>query len=140
MKVYRSKISYGLLSFTLLLCVTTWAIPGLDGAPTQTMIILSLVIIATIAFILHAFYSTRYWINEKNEFRVKAGFINDLSIPIDGITKVKKTSSWIASPAASFDRIEVFYGKWNSVIISPKEKAELVKALQTINPKIEVEI
>ena len=136
--IYRTKISYGLLIFTLALCVATWAIPAFDGATLQTMVILSVVIIATIAFILHAFYCTRYWINDKEELRIKAGFINDLTIPIDSITKVHKTSSLLASPAASFDRIEVFYGKWNSVVISPKDKQGFTKALQTINPKIEV--
>jgi len=138
--IFRSKISYGLLTFTLLLCVATWAVPALDGASLQSMLILSLVIVATIAFILHAFLSTRYWINDNQELRLKAGFINDLTIPIESITKVHKTSSFLASPAASFDRIEVFYGKWNSVIISPKEKQQFIFALKKINPDIETKL
>lgn len=104
------------------------------------MIVLSFIMIGTLAFIFHAFYTTRYWINEAQELRVKAGFINNMSIPVSKITKIKRTSSWLASPAASFDRIEVFYGQWNSVVISPKDKSGLIRALQTINPNIDVNI
>jgi len=140
MKIYRSNISYGLLTFVTLTCVTAWILPAIYDAPGNTLIILSVIMLGTLAFIFHAFYTTRYWINEAQELRIKAGFINNMSIPISAITKIKKTSSWLASPAASLDRIEIFYGQWNTVIISPKDKQGLIKALQSINPKIKAEI
>lgn len=139
-KIYRSKISYGLLTFVTFTCLIAWILPALYEAPSTTMIVLSLIMIGTLAFIFHAFYTTCYWINEAQELRVKAGFTNNMTIPVSKIIKIKKTSSWLASPAASFDRIEIFYGQWNSVVISPKDKTGLIRALQTINPNIEVNI
>ncbi len=44
--------------------------------------------------------------------------------------KVSKSSNIISSPAASFDRIEIRYGKFNELIISPKHKTKFVEDLQ----------
>jgi hypothetical protein len=43
----------------------------------------------------------------------------------------------MSSPALSLDRIEIFYNKFDSVIISPKNKADFVAELKSINPAIE---
>ena len=42
----------------------------------------------------------------------------------------------ISSPAASFDRIEITYGKFEEIIISPKHKLKFYEDLQKINPNI----
>lgn len=139
-KRYYSKISYGLLGTMLILFLSMWLIPIMEGASIDVIIIMGTVTLGSSAFILHAFYTTYYWINDQNELRIKAGFMNNMTIPIEKIHKIKKTNSLLASPAASFDRIEVFYGKWDSVIISPKDKAGLTSALQSINSKINVSI
>ena len=59
------------------------------------------------------------------------------TVTINSIRKIKETNNPISSPAASLDRIEVFYGK-QSVIISPKQKTEFINHLLSINPRIEV--
>lgn len=41
-------------------------------------------------------------------------------------------------PAISLDRIEIRCGKFNSVIISPKQKVEFINHLKSINPNIEL--
>lgn len=43
----------------------------------------------------------------------------------------------LSSPALSLDRLEVFYNKFDSVIISPQNKEDFIVALQNINPAIE---
>ena len=50
--------------------------------------------------------------------------------------KVSKSSNFISSPAASFDRIEITYAKFEEIIISPKNKTKFIEDLQKINPKI----
>jgi hypothetical protein len=52
------------------------------------------------------------------------------------VQKVSKSLNIISSPAASFDRIEIRYGKFNELIISPKHKTKFVEDLQKINPEI----
>ena len=49
---------------------------------------------------------------------------------------LSKSSSIISSPAASFDRIEITYGKFDELIISPKHKLKFAADLQKINPNL----
>lgn len=58
-------------------------------------------------------------------------------IDIDKIKSISKTKSLLSSPAASLtDRIELKFGTYDAVIISPKEKKEFIRALVKINPNI----
>ena len=50
--------------------------------------------------------------------------------------KVSKLYNSISSPAASFDRIEITYAKFEEIKISPKYKTKFVEDLQKINPEI----
>ena len=69
--------------------------------------------------------------------RVRSGFLLNRSIPISSITKIEATKNPISAPATSFDRLEVFYNKFESVIISPKEKRAFIAHLKQLNPKIQ---
>jgi hypothetical protein len=50
--------------------------------------------------------------------------------------KISKSSSIVSSPAASFDRIEITYDKFDELIISPKHKLKFIADLQKINPNL----
>lgn len=136
-KIYYSKISYWLLGSLIGLMLFIWAVPLYDKAPAQVSVIMSVVMFGSIGFIIHGFITTYYWV-EKDQLRIKSGFMTNTSIPINRITKIKKTNSLLASPAGSFDRIEIFHGKWDSIIISPKDKTGLIAELQKVNPEIGV--
>ena len=43
----------------------------------------------------------------------------------------------MSSPAPSFDRIELKYGKFDEIIISPKDKLSFANDLTQINTEIE---
>ena len=87
------------------------------------------------AFILHMFFKTRYII-DANKLKIKCGFIPYKPIDIATIKEVARTKSIISSPAPSFDRIVIKYGKYDEIIISPKDKQNFVKDLLKINPEI----
>ncbi len=87
-------------------------------------------------FILYIFMQTVYTIANKT-LNIRMGFITFRAIKIDEIKKISKTNSVFSSPAPSFDRIEIEHGEFGSVIISPKDKTSLSKALVQLNPKIE---
>ena len=87
-------------------------------------------------FIGYIFISTYYEIDD-GVLRVKCGFLLNLSIPISSITKIEATKNPISAPATSFDRLEVFYNKFESVIISPKEKRAFIAHLKQMNPRIQ---
>ncbi|WP_207493716.1 PH domain-containing protein [Aridibaculum aurantiacum] len=132
--IYRSKISWGIwLPAMLLLGVLLWLMIT-DGVWLGLIIIL-----LTIGFILQMIFTTTYII-ENETLVVKCGFLYNKSIPIASIRKIRRTNNPISSPAASFDRIDITYNKYDHIIISPKNKAGFIAALQQINPAIDVDI
>ena len=81
------------------------------------------------------FFKLEYII-EENKLKIKCGFFTYKPIEIKDIKEITKSNSIISSPAASFDRIEIKYGKWEELIISPKDKFTFAKHLTNLNPKI----
>lgn len=59
-------------------------------------------------------------------------------IDIKTIRKIEKNRTLLSSPALSIDKIEIFYNKYDSILISPKEKTKFIANLLEINPEIEV--
>lgn len=64
-----------------------------------------------------------------------------VALDINNIQTIKKTKSLLASPAASItQRIEIDYGSYQSIVISPKNSHEFVKDLLKINPSIKTNV
>ena len=84
------------------------------------------------------FLKTEYKI-ENEKLKIKCGIIFNKTIDISKIKKISKTSSLMSSPAPSFDRIELKYGKFDEIIIiiSPKDKLSFANDLTQINTEIE---
>jgi len=131
--IYRSKKGFIIyIPLVILLAVeivyvsTGQYIPGL----------LCLAITGIIFFPI--FFNTYYAIAKNNgTLKVKSGFIINTSIDIETIKKIKNTRTIMSSPALSLDRIEIFYNKFDTVIVSPENKTEFVAELKSINPAIE---
>ena len=105
-----------------------------NGFNANTILAFSAMVVLY-GFILHMFFNTTYKI-EKEKLYIKCGFFNYNPVNIGEMKKVSKSSNIISSPAASFDRIEITYGKFDELIISPKHKTKFVEDLQKINPEI----
>lgn len=133
-KVYKSKIDKWLLAFVLLVLI----------APTIMILkekewFVGGILLATLIFTIHLFSTTFYTIHE-GYLIVKAGFLVNKKIDIQEITKAVKSRSLLSSPALSLDRLEITYRKYDSVLISPKDKEGFVKDLLDLNSKIVVEL
>lgn len=89
------------------------------------------------AFMGHLLLSTHYIVKDRN-LKIKSGFIYNLNIQISTIRKINESNSVLSAPASSLDRLEIIYNKYDSVLISPKEKTEFIKTMLEINPTIEV--
>ncbi|MFI5162710.1 MAG: PH domain-containing protein [Sphingobacteriales bacterium] len=129
-KVYKSKIGLELVipiaviiggTFAWMLYLHAWA-----GV---------IIIIAGALFILHLFTHTYYTISG-NTLYVKSGFIIGINIDIMAVTKVTATQNMLSSPALSLDRLEIFYNKYDSVMISPDDKAGFIEQLKSISSGI----
>lgn len=99
-----------------------------EDYPTTGTITLIIILIAVL------FHYTRYKL-EGNQLSVYW-----IKIDIQSIRKVYKTNNPISSPALSLDRIEIIYNKFDSILISPKDKKSFVEDLLKINPNIDVRI
>lgn len=128
---YKSKIGWFLVPVIVLMVV----------APVYLMINNSdgvgpIILLLTFLFIIYIFLFTYYEVDE-SVLRVKSGFLIKRTIQIGTITKIEATNNPISAPAASLDRLEIFYNTYESVIISPKEKRAFIAHLKQLNPKIE---
>lgn len=134
-KKYPSKVSYGLLIFIFLVFYGPLIPDLINGDLSGKMIGLIGFFSLIFAFVLHLFFGT-YYIIENNKLKIKCGFFSYKPIEIDKIKEVSKTKNIISSPAPSFDRIEIKYGKFDEIIISPKDKLNFANDLAIMNPNI----
>ena len=138
-KIYPSKVSYGLLIFVFLVFYGPLIPDLIRGELNEKSIGLIIFLSIIFIFIAHLFLKTQYSI-ENNKLKIKCGLFSYKPIDIDEIKEISKTKSIISSPAPSFDRIEIKYGKFNEVIISPKDKSHFAEDLTKINPNIKNKI
>lgn len=131
-EVYRSKISPQIIvPMAIIIAVVFIVMVVLDAWP-------GILIIALLgAFIVHLF-ATTYYIIDGNELRIRSGFLINTKIDINAITKIEPTNSILSAPALSTDRLEIFYNKYDSVMISPPDKTVFIERLKAINNGIDV--
>lgn len=97
------------------------------------------IILLVVIFITYMF-STTFYIIENKKLWIKCGIFFNLSIEIEGIKKVSESYNIISSPALSFDRLEILYNKFDTVLISPKDKIRFIEAIKKNNPEVEIKI
>ncbi len=134
---YKSKVSYGLLIAVSLIMFGPFMFKLSDYTLNTQRILGILLLLVTFALILHMFLTTIYTI-DNDKLKIRSGFFSYKPIEISEIKRITKTNNIISSPAASFDRIEIQYGKFKSIIISPKDKLNFCKDLNELNPEIKI--
>ncbi len=132
-KVYKSKIGLELV-IPLILVFGTVLFLTVSEKPSWLGVA---IILPVILFVVHMFATTNYTING-NSLIVKCGFLFNKTIDINTIKKISETNNPLSSPATSIDRLEITYGKYDSVIISPKQKQDFINDIITLNSNIEV--
>lgn len=89
------------------------------------------------ALLLWLWFGTSYKIDDENLI-VKNGPFKS-TIDIKSIKKLRATKTLLAGPALSIDRIEIQYKRYDSVIVSPKEKNKFIESLLSKNKSIKVD-
>ena len=138
-QTYYSKVSFPLVGFIFLVIFGPLIQVGIKQGVDQSFVFLLLGLVVFYGLILHMLYNTKYVI-QGNQLKVFSDFIRFKPIDIQAIKKIEKTSNIISAPAASLDRIEVSYGRFDYLIISPRDKTGFAQALLEINPDITVKI
>lgn len=132
-KIYKSKIGLELV-IPLILAFGTVLTLTISQEPSWMGIV---ILLPVILFVVHMFITTEYTI-DGDKLTIKCGFLYNKTIDINTIKKIKETNNPLSSPATSLDRLEINYGKFDSVIISPKQKSEFINDIKGLNPNVEV--
>lgn len=133
-KKYGTRISPLLLLFLAAVFIPTTYLMARDGALAGVAINLF-----TVVSIAVLFTGIRYEISE-DTLHVHGSFLVNLQIPIGEIRSVKRSYNPLASPAGSLKRLAVYFGEHGMTLISPKDEADFIRVLKTINPRIEVDL
>jgi len=131
--IYKSKIGLELVIPLVLVFGTVLALT-ISQEPNWIGIV---ILLPLILFVVHMFMTTNYTI-ESDKLTIKCGFLFNKTIDIKTIKKITETNNPLSSPATSLDRLEINYGKYDSVIISPKQKSEFINDIKGLNPNVEV--
>jgi len=129
-KTYKSKIDNWLVAIIGIPFSMAMILPMLEGNWVGVVIILPIA-----AFIMHMFSTTDYTINGA-VLKVRSGFFVNISVDIASIKSISETNTMLSAPATSLDRLEITYNKYDSVVISPKNKAEFISDILAINSQV----
>ena len=120
MKIYPSKIG-----LELVLPIGALFLWISSQMYTDKMWLGIIIMVLTSIFLAYLFLSIKYGIEASN-LHIFGCFGSHLKIPITQIKKVSETYNPLSSAAASVDRLEILYNKYDSVLISPKNKKEFL--------------
>lgn len=96
----------------------------------------AIILLGVTIFILSFLFRT-YYVVEGKVLKIVSGFVFKKEIDVMSIRKIEKTNNPLSSPALSLkDRIEIYYSKFDSVIISPERQSEFIATLKLINKNI----
>lgn len=144
MTFYRSRVDWWiflLIAAVLILAVVLLVITTLqDGKIVGS--VMSLIALFIPAVLIVDLYRNTYYVIDDAErtLLVKGGILVNNKYNIDNVTLVKKTDTWLNYPALSMDRLEIRFGKFSRVVVSPKDKEVFINHLMRINPDCEINI
>ena len=129
--IFKAKVSWWIF-LPIYALFLYFAILGIIDEKWSIVLIMAI----TAVIFLNLTLFTRYIVTLKDELFIQIGWFGGYKILISDILSIEKTRIALASPAPSLDRIQINYGKYSSVIISPADKLAFIKFLREINPNI----
>jgi uncharacterized membrane protein YdbT with pleckstrin-like domain len=122
-KVYKTKIAIWLVCAIIGLTVIP-IIPVLVYDFSWTVLI---IVVLILLFALFFLFDIRYTIHD-NILSVKCGMLSTTNYDINQIRKIEETNSILAAPAASLDRLAIYFTQQNTpLVISPKDKNGFIR-------------
>jgi membrane protein YdbS with pleckstrin-like domain len=121
---FRSALSPLLVALLAAVLGTAAVLMLMKGAWLGFIIVLIQCIFVTLL------YRTTSYIVRREALVISYGFFFKQRIPWTSIRKVKYSSSPLSSPAFSFKRIRIDYGKMGSVLISPHTRERFMEEIR----------
>ena len=132
MKIFRTSYS-----ITLMILISLCLLSTLVALLIAKEWIMFLLLLAFTIFFFYGIIQTYYIVNnEEATLKITAGPLFNTIIDISTIKRVEDSNSFLSAPAMSTKRLEIVYNKFDSILLSPKDKEGFVAALQEVNPKI----
>ncbi|MDE2389500.1 MAG: PH domain-containing protein [Betaproteobacteria bacterium] len=129
MHIFKSKIDNWVLICLLLsisACLMGASVALMVGG-TANYVFAAIILILGAGFPAWLYASTRYIVTD-DDLKILSGPFS-WNIPIQSITSVQETRNVSASPALSFDRLEIIYGENKAIIVSPLDKTKFIQQL-----------
>ncbi len=133
-KIYRSTIELPLFLPIALFLIISEVILLINQ-----LWLFSFLALALLGFLVHLYMNTSYEVTRDKKLRVKISFFFEKEIHVNSIHRIRPARNHSASPAFSNDRIEIFYNRYGSMLISPEHRTEFIEELKKINPRIAVD-
>ena len=135
MNTYKSRVGIEMKIILLLMCLFNLYILITEGFNFFLLILM----FSPIVFIIYVINSTNYEIKDEVLY-IKSSFFFREELPINKIRKIDEVINIINSPAMSIKRLELFYGKYDSIMISPKHQEQFISELLSVNNNIEIKL
>jgi len=133
-KTFKSKID---LVFLLPIMAT---LVGVEIYMIANDFIIGTIVVGLLTLlIIYTCIDTAYVVTGDDKLKIKSGFLFQKEIYIKSIKKVRPTRDHSASPALSFDRLEISYNRYGRVVVSPNDQSAFIKELKEVNPRIRIE-
>lgn len=124
-------------SITLIILVSISLLGTLVGCLIGELFGASVLILVIMLLFFYGANNTYYVVNSSQKsLIILSGLFFKKSIEIDSIKRVEDSNSLLSAPAMSMKRLEIIYNKFDSILISPKDKEGFVVALQEVKPEI----
>lgn len=128
---FSSQVGFGVVAYTAVVFT------GVGSILFYHRLWWVLALIVLLAFFAGHLLLTIHYIIEGQNLQIKSGFLFRQNIAIRDIRKIRSIRDYSSAPAASSDRLMLTYNKYDSVLVSPREKAAFITALLEINPGID---
>ncbi len=133
-RLYPSAVSYALFIPMLF----SLGIALFASIYTGEYIPVGIVLASILVLVLPMLLNTTYTI-DGDMLKIRSGLIKFKDVNIATITRIENTQSLLSAPAASLtDRIEIFYNRFDSIVISPKNRNAFIADILSINPAVAV--
>ena len=104
---------------------------------TPVMAVLAISLALPVGLFVWMYGNTSYVI-AGDELRITCGPSKE-TVAIDSISRIRRTISPMSSPALSFQRLEIHYGRFGEVLISPEDQRGFIRAIVARVPNVVLE-
>lgn len=126
-----------LLSVTFLMMLIIGLLPLLELGSAHIGAWILLVVMWGLSFFFVWMWRSTVYMIGLTELIIRYGPFKKI-IPLAAITKVMPVKSLVSSAALSYSRLEILYGKWDTVHISPLKQEDFLSLLRERCPQADI--